>query len=587
MKILLLDPEDSVAELASIRHWDLAVDLARAPLAIYEDWEDLLGCRVISLYDFGREIEDLSVLRELLEVGSGWVTDEWGIDWWNVLSLEFLPEVRLSMLAKRLSKEVNAASELYATRTSATAQAIAVALGTELKRTRKPSFGRSLRRRYERMTRLDAGQMIQVCEDKFNERQGFRRHFARRSRNRTPLILLPSAYINVTRTALSLAELLPHREFLLVTTRRNGRPALLPSNARQCSLGSYSQKTDKAEFSSLLLRWEALRSKLINSADELDAVNKAGTLTRFPELLRSGLAHRDAWNNLLRSEEIIGCISADDSNPPTLLPLLLVKGLGLPAVASHHGALNFHMAIKRNQADSYIVKSEIEKDYLLRICRLPTEKIVTGYSRKETMGIPGDRSTAPCLVFFTEPYEASGWRLNEVYRDLTPQLIALAAQCGLKLVFKLHPFETVRGHRKMLRELLGNRAEEIEVIAGPSTQELWRNVRLAITVQSSVALECSQSGIPVFLCGWLRDGWSGYLEQFRRFGVGCVLDDPGQIANIPALLVRYGTHSSPSLVLDGNELDKALIGNHSASVHHTSLAQQSCVRVDEPVASCR
>ena len=61
---------------------------------------------------------------------------------------------------------------------------------------------------------------------------------------------------------------------------------------------------------------------------------------------------------------------------PTLeFRLIMAKNRGIPTLACHHGALDFRMAIKVNHADTYLAKSEMELDYLKRICQLPAEKI--------------------------------------------------------------------------------------------------------------------------------------------------------------------------------------------------------------------
>lgn len=126
--------------------------------------------------------------------------------------------------------------------------------------------------------------------------------------------------------------------------------------------------------------------------------------------------------------------------------------------------------------------------------------------------------------------------MEEVYRDLLPKLWSLAESRGLKLVFKIHPFESVKGHRRMLRRYLPRQEAEIGVIAGAPSAQLWRNIRFALVVQSTVALQCVSLGIPVFLCSWLRDSSSGYVEQFSRFGVGHVLESADELSQIPHLL---------------------------------------------------
>jgi hypothetical protein len=136
------------------------------------------------------------------------------------------------------------------------------------------------------------------------------------------------------------------------------------------------------------------------------------------------------------------------------------------------------MAIKTNHADVYLAKSEMERDYLRRICHLAPEKIIVAPPVSSRPPRVLRRSTR-WLVFFTEPYASSGWRSDEVYRDLLPRLCALAQTCGLKLVFKLHPFETIKGHRRMLRRLVPVHERQIEVLAGPPSDQLRNNTRFA------------------------------------------------------------------------------------------------------------
>jgi hypothetical protein len=275
--------------------------------------------------------------------------------------------------------------------------------------------------------------------------------------------------------------------------------------------------------------------QLIREAEEFNSADAIGVLRRIPDLLPWGIALRNAWSRLFNSEDVIGCLSADDSNPPSSIPLLITKQRGLPALACHHGALDCQLAFKVNQADFYLAKGEMEQDYLQRVCGLASERILIATPSKPVLPLRTG-SSAPWLVFFTEPYQSYGWRRDEVYRDLLPRLCSLAQSCNLKLVFKLHPFENVKGHRRMLRRLVPERESEIGVIAGPPSDELWANTGVALTVQSSTALECVARGIPVFLCAWLRDSCSGYVQQFARFGVGRVLEAPAQIDGIPKLL---------------------------------------------------
>jgi hypothetical protein len=546
MRVLLLHPKDALAESYPVQRWDLVVDMGRAPVGTYQRWSQQAGCPVISIYDHAEETEDLYRLRDILRLGSGRVTDQWGIDWWEVLSLEIAPQLQQLGLVNRLSKALDAGCELYSSQPHFLATAVQKLLDARL--TILESGFQSVIRwaKHSRnvLSQLNASQLLQVLEDKLDGEHSIRRRFAgRRHSSRQPIILLPSAYVNVSRTALSYAELLPDHQFLLVHSRSNAKLTSLPKNVRAASLTPYFVQRDKKETACLIESWNSLRKQLVAAAEEFNTADAVGLLQRIPSLLPWGIALRDAWNQVFESENVTACFSADDSNPPSSIPLILAKKRGVPALACHHGALNYMMAIKANHADFYLAKSEMERDYLKRTCHVAPEKIAAPSWAKPGPLLRAPRRAAPWLVFFSEPYQSYGWRSDEVYRDILPRLRGLAQACGLKLVFKLHPFESIKGHRRMLRRLMPALEHPIEVLAGPPSDQLWNNTRLALTVQSSTAVECAALGIPVFLCAWLRDSYSGYVRQYGRFGVGYVLESSEQIADIPTLLMSYDEKS--------------------------------------------
>jgi len=575
MKVLLLHPEDAFAPWYPVQHWDLVVDIGRAPTGTYERWSRQTACPIISIYDHAEETEDLYRLRELLQLGTGRMVDQRGIDWWDVLSLEIAPQLQQFILVHRLSKTLSANCELYSSRPHLLATALQRLLGTRLTilETRVQLVIHQARHYHDAFSHLDTAQLAQVLVDKFDTDHSIRRRFTRRGHTSgQPVILLPSAYINVSRAALSYAELLPDHQLLLVHARSNAKLTTLPANVRSASLTPYFVPSDKRETASLLESWNSLRKQLIGGAKSFNTADAVGVLGRIPALLSWGIALRDAWSQVFESENVTACLCADDSNPPSSIPLIMAKKRGLPALACHHGALNYMMAIKVNHADFHVVKSEMERDYLRRICHLAPEKIVIA-APASSKPLPLQhvaRRCAPWLVFFTEPYHCHWWRIDEVYRDLLPRLCSLAQTCGLKLVFKLHPFESIKGHRRMLRRLFPEQECQIEVLAGPPSDQLWNNTQLALTVQSSTALECAALGIPVFLCAWLRDPYSGYVQQYARFGVGHVLDSSEQISEIPGLLESQNGQSpqpqAPRRAIDSDKLAHLFSGTYSLPV---------------------
>ena len=543
MKVLLLHPEDRLSQRDAPGKWDLVVDFGRAPVSTYNEWGCRAGCRVVSLYDFGREVEDLYQTRNLLQLGMGRLVDLLGIDWWDVLSLEIAAQMQQLMLVHRLANDLTPNCELYMTRPFALAAALQRLCRGPLidLESGAGSVLRSVRHYSEAFSKLNIAQVVQVLQDKFDPKHELRRRFAPRENNSgAPLVLLPSAYIGVSRVAVSYAALLPDIQFLLVCARSNGELKSLPANVRMVSLDSYFTSADEFQTTDLLRTWSALEENLIRASGEFESADAVGVLGRIPSLIRWGITLRTAWSHVFQSENIVGCLCADDSNTYTRIPLILAKKNEIPALACHHGAMDAWMGFKTQHADFYLAKGEMERDYLLRTCRVAPQKIILGgpdASHTSSIESSDNRSDRPWLVFFSEAYHTAAWRTDEVYHELLPELSALAHGCGLELVFKLHPFESVEAHRRLLRRLLPkSEAARIHVIAGAPSDELWRKTRFALTGQSTVAVDCTSRGIPVFLCAWLRDSYTGYVQQYARFGIGRILDSAEQIADIPRLL---------------------------------------------------
>src|SRR5581483_2716788 len=154
-----------------------------------------------------------------------------------------------------------------------------------------------------------------------------------------------------------------------------------------------------------------------------------------------------------------------------------------------------------------------------------------------------------CLIFFTEAYHSAGFREEEVYRDLLPSLLDAAQALGLVVVIKLHPFDSLRKMKRYVSAMLSSSDRaRVRIWDGVMTEERWQQARVAITGQSSVALESQAREIPTFLCGWLSDSLSGYQKQFVRYGVGTFLDSAFDLARIPELLSVRDTSVSQSPV---------------------------------------
>jgi len=542
MRVLLVAPESGIpADVLKIAPSSI-IDLARAPVSTYQEWSRAAQCPVFSLYDLAEGTDDLHGTRELVELGMDHVVDRSGIDWWDVLVQAVVPQLQQLMLVCRLGGQLPNVKEIFSTRNHPLAKALgeschARVVGTQ-SRSRFPV--ERAKRSLHTFAHLDLAQMAQVLQDKFDPQHTIRRRLVRHSaRIDGPVVLLPSAYVNVSRTALAYAAMLPETNFLLVFGRKNGQPASLPQNVRAASLDPFFSDPDDWEVSDLQQKCERLRRHLVGAASEFALANSIGLLDTVFNRLGWGIRIRDAWEAVFRRVDVCGCLSADDSNPYSRLPLMLARRHGVTALACHHGALDSRMAIKRSHADHYLAKSEMERDYLLGICRR-NEHIVVGAPVSNGRAVPQLTSAnmkPSWLVFFSEPLDGAGWRKKEIYKDLLPKLLGVARECGLQLVFKLHPFESVRGHRWLLRRFF-SRAEirGIRILAGPISSELWQRTHCAVTVQSTVALDCAEHRIPVFMCGWLADAQAGYAQQYLLWGIGKMLQSPEELTQLPQLL---------------------------------------------------
>jgi len=550
MRVLLLHPDDDFHGSWTRRHWDSVIDLGRAPKSFYDERSAALGCPVSSVFDLAVEVGDLQIWRGLLELGMGRVVDRLGIDWWDVISLLLQPELQDIRLALRLAEKLSGCRTLAVSRPSLTAEALRLQLGIPLQVLHgglRKRLMRGVVRRGGAVANLSFVQLRQVVYDKYDPHYVWRRNLAgtpaQSSKGKSesksePVVLLPAAYSNVTKTALSYARILPEQKFLLVLARESGAVSPVPANVETARLASFATKRcDKNELQELEVCWKQMEQSLQeHPAFRLPV--QLEILKKGPRWLRWGFAVRDAWKQVFETRSVAGCLSADDSNPYTRIPLLLAGQRGVPAVACHHGALDCRMAFKNPRFSNYLAKGEMERDYLERICGVDGSRIRIGAASsppRANASVWSER--APWITCFTEPYETDFWRVEAIYRELLPRLCATARESGKTVVLKLHPFESARQRRRLVaRTLSEDDRKLVSLTDAPLSREILQKTWCAVTVESTVAFECASVGIPAFLCGWLRHAYAGYAPQYVRFGVGRMLEIPDDLLRIPDML---------------------------------------------------
>ena len=484
MRVLLLDPLDSPHACAAARlKWARIIDLGLAGAGTYASWIEEFCCPASTLSSLRNGFADFIHIRNLLRTGCGRLVDEYGLDWWEILSILLVEQLEWLVMLDRLAQTI-AADEVYISRPSANANVLQVLLGGRLRvfpASRNQQFPK-LAHYLDVARKLSASQIIDVLCDKYDPGQQLRAGFSRaRQKLQHPVVLIPTAYVNVTRTGIAYANTLPQQDFLLVSTRRSGWMKHLPENVAAAWLSSYAVVRGRsAEITEMQTRWRALLGELLE-VPQFQVLNSLGSFDRFPKHLRHGLEVRDAWSNVLDRAPVQAVLCADDSNPYTRIPLLLARERGLPNIACHHGALDGYYAMKRTYGDVVLAKGKMEQDYLVRQCGVPAGRVEIGAPAAPALtALPNRKkqwirdAIRPQILFVSECYEVGNARALEFYRDVLPPLADLALNTGRKLVVKLHPTESKSERVAMVKRVLSSRQMKVtQVVDGRLPTLCW------------------------------------------------------------------------------------------------------------------
>jgi len=543
MRILLLHPEDSPLAGPWVGQcWDAVYDLARSGGAAYERWSSALGCPVKPIDGIRDGLTEIHKVSELLKLGLGHLVDREGLDWWELTAIMVHQRLESLVILWKLANDVPRDGEVWITRDGFEANALRLRVGTRLHLIPSPAAPsrKGLRHYADRLRHLPIPQVLQILGDKYDAGYRVRRHFhPRPRRSGKPVVLVPSSYINMSLTAIAYARLATDNDFLLVSTRSSGKLKEVPANVTQAWLSSYAGDSSADEYREILQRWGALEDA-IESVPELAALGRLALTDDFPRRFADGLAIRNAWLRVLSFESVEAVLCCDDSNPHTHIPLLLGRRRGLPAIACHHGALDGRYLIKITHADVILAKSRMEQDYLVNTCGVDSSVVEIGAPIGLDYLGSSRAQERDCIVFFSEPYETTAGRADEIYRDVIPRLAEIARRSRKTLIVKLHPSENLRDRQSLADSVLTREQRgAIQWLTGRFDPALLLRTWFGVTIQSSVVVECAVQGVPCFLCEWL-DLWPyGYITQYKKFGVGIGLRSPEEIGSIPEILATH------------------------------------------------
>jgi hypothetical protein len=496
---------------------------------------------------------------QILRTGVGQLLDEYGLDWWDLTRLLVHSALETIIALRRLIADCDLDGDLYATRLEFPITALSAMLAREIHMFAYPGpprFGSQAIRYGRALRRLTPAQLLEVFWDKYDPGYRWRSAIAPSVRQaEKEVVLVPTAYTNVSRTASRYARILPEQNFLFVTTRNSGQQLIPSANVNVVPLAAYAHNHDSGT-EALLQGWRTLCNQL-HQIPELRLLAKIGEFSGFERWLSAGPLVRDAWRAVLGKEPVVAVLCGDDSNWYTRLPVLLARKQKIPTIDFHHGAFDGRFLLKDLSSDFYLAKNEMERDYLTRVCGLPSERIVVPtLNHTSSRPLRTNAAAASRIVYFSEPYESQGGRPQEVYQELLPALAELARKQGRELVVKLHPFENARERKRFVESALGrDQAKTVRIVTGPLSRDLLDSTCFGITVESSTVLDCARHGVPCFLCEWLVVSGFGYVQQFDRFGIGRLLHSLAELNEIPRLLAEWDYASGATL--DNDEASTA------------------------------
>ncbi|MGP8093047.1 MAG: hypothetical protein ACLP72_06950 [Candidatus Sulfotelmatobacter sp.] len=521
------------------------VDLGKSSGLSEQAWSEQYGCPVLRADSFRQGIADVKRVRQIFSIARGRLLDEEGLDWWDLTSLLVVPEALTLLALDRVAAEIPPSAELCATRPGWPAATLAALAGRTCRSFGQSAWARSAARGLHYASfirRFSAGQTKEIFLDKYDAGYRWRSRVTPKPRRCSdPVVLLPSAYGNVSRTGSAYARLLPQQSFLMVATRQSAKQFAPPANVQVRDLAAYARaEPSTKEMASLVQRWFELRADLDSTA-ESRMLSQAGILEAFPSWIRDGIGARNAWRDVIEREPVCGVLCGDDSNLYTRLPVLLAARRKIPTVDFHHGAFDGRYLLKDLPCDVYLAKNEMERDYLSQVCGLPSARIMIGAPPRQARAAQDlGREDGGSAIFFSEPYEAAGMRADEVYREILPALCRVAGEHGRNVIVKLHPFENRSQRCRMIRDILSSADQTlVTVLDGPLTNELLSKAWFGITVESTTVMDCLEGGVCCFLCGWLTLSPYEYAQQYSRFGVGEVLQSAEQIGDAPSRLQEF------------------------------------------------
>jgi hypothetical protein len=188
----------------------------------------------------------------------------------------------------------------------------------------------------------------------------------------------------------------------------------------------------------------------------------------------------------------------------------LARSLGLETVSRQHGVLDSHYLRDRLLADRHLAWDEPTVAWL-RSRGAVGERRVEALPRR--LPPPRARARAPSTVaVFLQPLELLPAPLADWTEETLPAVVAAARARGLRVVLKPHPLQTAI--------LVGDAVpasvrDDVRVAEGVPARDLLADAAAAVTLDSSVCVDCRDAGVPCFSTAWYP---GTYASELARLG---------------------------------------------------------------------
>ncbi len=190
--------------------WGRIVDLGRAGGSAYQRWGKRFACAAESVMT--ADLQDYRRVRQLIAAGCGRVIDREGVDWWELMAVGLDQQIGSVLSLQKFADGLRDGDQVFATRGGFRVDALENMLGRGISRfaSGSRSLGEKLRHYAKLPGKFSGSQLGEIFWDKYDGDYRIRGRFSpKRKTSDQPVVLLPSAYGNVSRMGMRYAEMLP------------------------------------------------------------------------------------------------------------------------------------------------------------------------------------------------------------------------------------------------------------------------------------------------------------------------------------------------------------------------------------------